>query len=304
MISAEPRPGWAPTAGGPAGLSVVIPAFNEAGAIRAVVEEARRTLKDLGLEHEVIVVDDGSADGTAAEAAAAGARVLAHPANAGYGAAILTGVAQARYDLIAILDADGSYPPAELAKLLPYALQFDMVIGQRTGQAYRGGAFKRRGRWAFGWLARFVTGQPIPDVNSGMRLFTKRVLKDAGHIVCPSFSFSTTLTLSALTAGRFVKHVPIEYRPRVGRSHVRYIRDTLRAAQILVEAAVYHNPTKTAVTLACPPAAAGVVLVAAAAAARSALLLAPGVACLLTALFIFVLGLVMASIKMHGRRDG
>ncbi len=303
-MAAEPGGGGGRMAEGPSGLSVVIPAFNEAGAIRAVVEDARQTLKSLGLEHEVIVVDDGSADGTAAEAAAAGARVLAHPANAGYGAAILTGVAQARFDLVAILDADGSYPPAELAKLLPHAAHFDMVIGQRTGQAYRGGPFKRRGRWAFSWMARFVTGQLIPDVNSGMRLFHKPVLQDAGHIVCRGFSLSTTLTLSALTAGRFVKHVPIEYRPRVGRSHVRYLRDTLRAAQILVEAAVYHNPTKTAVTLACPPAAAGLVLVAAAAPARSALLFSTGVACLLTALLIFVLGLVMASTKMHGRRDG
>ncbi len=303
-MAGEPGGGWAAEARGPAGLSVVIPAFNEAGAIRAVVEETRRTLKDLGVEHEVIVVDDGSEDGTAAGAAAAGARVLAHPANAGYGAAILTGVSQARFDLIAILDADGSYPPEELAKLLPHASQFDMVIGQRTGQAYRGGLFKRRGRWAFGWLARFVTGQRVPDVNSGMRLFHKRVLQDAGHIVCRGFSFSTTLTLSAMTAGRYVKHVPVAYLPRVGRSHVRYLRDTLRAAQILVEAAVYHNPTKTAFVLACGPAAAGAALVAAGALARSALLFATGVACLLTALVIFVLGLVMDSLKMHGRRNG
>jgi glycosyltransferase involved in cell wall biosynthesis len=289
---------------GPLGLSVVIPAFNEAGAIRDVVERARRALKDLGVEHEVIVVDDGSEDGTAAGAAAAGARVLAHPANAGYGAAILMGAAQARYDLIAILDADGSYPPEELAKLLPHAAQFDMVIGQRTGQAYRGGPLKRRGRWAFAWLAQFVTGQRIPDVNSGMRLFHRRVLQDAAHIVCRGFSFSTTLTLSALPAGRYVKHVPIDYLPRVGRSHVRYVRDTLRTAQILVQAAVFHNPTKTATVLAFLPAAGGAVLVAAAALARSALIFATGVACLLTALVVFMLGLVMDTIKMHSRRDG
>ena len=301
-MAGEPGGGWAAEARGPAGLSVVIPAFNEAGAIRAVVEETRRTLKDLGVEHEVIVVDDGSEDGTAAEAVAAGARVLAHPANAGYGAAILTGVAQARFDLVGILDADGSYPPRELAKLLPHASQFDMVIGQRTGQAYRGGPLKRRGRWAFGWLARFVTGQRVPDVNSGMRLFHRRVLQDAGHIVCRGFSFSTTLTLSALTAGRFVTHVPIDYRPRLGRSHVRYLRDTLRTAQILVEAAVYHNPTKTAFVLACLPGAGGVVLLGVAALARSPLLFATGVVSLLTALLIFALGLVMDTVKMHSRR--
>ena len=284
------------------GLSVVIPAFNEEGAIRSVVELTRRSLKDLGVDYEVIVVDDASEDRTAAEAAAAGARLLAHPANAGYGAAIMTGAAQARFDLIAILDADGSYPPEELAKLLPHAQQFDMVIGQRTGQAYRGGIFKRRGRWAFGWLARFITGQRIPDVNSGMRVFHKRVLEDAGHIACRGFSFSTTLTLSAITAGRFVKHVPIKYLPRVGRSHVRYLRDTLRAGQILVEAAVYHNPTKTAVCLACLPGAAGTALVLASPVVGSLLLFATGVACLLTSLLIFVLGLVMDSVKMHSRR--
>ena len=304
LTPAEPEGEGGRGAEGPPGLSVVIPAFNEAEAIRPVVEDTRRALKDLGVDHEVIVVDDASEDRTAAEAAAAGARVLAHPANAGYGAAIMTGVAQARFDLIAILDGDGSYPPAELAKLLPHARDFDMVIGQRTGQAYRGGVFKRRGRWAFGWLALFVTGQRIPDVNSGMRLLHKRVLEDARHIVCRGFSFSTTLTLSALTAGRFVKHVPIAYLPRVGRSHVRYLRDTLRAAQILAEAAVYHNPTKTACVLACGPGAAGALLMAVAAWARSAVLFATGVACLLTALLIFALGMVMDTFKMYGHRDG
>lgn len=288
----------------PDGLTVVIPAFNEAGAIRGVVEATRQTLKDLGVNHEVIVVDDASEDGTAAEAAAAGARVLAHPANAGYGTAILTGASQARFDVMAILDADGSYPPEELAKLLPHARRFDMVIGQRTGEVFRGGLLKRRGRGAFAWLARFVTGQSIPDVNSGMRVFHKRVLEDAAHIVCRGFSFSTTLTLSALTAGRFVKHVPITYLPRVGRSHVRYLRDTLRTAQILVQAAVFHNPTKTAVALASLPGAGGIILAGAAALAGSALLLATSVACLLTALLIFMLGLVMDTLKMHSHRDG
>jgi glycosyltransferase involved in cell wall biosynthesis len=289
---------------GPIGLSVIIPAYNEGAAVRSVVEGTRRILKDLGVEHEVIVVDDASEDTTAAEAAMAGASVVVHPANTGYGAAILTGVARARFELIAILDADGSYPPAELAKLLPYARQFDMVIGERTGQAYRGSIFKRQGRSAFGWMAQFVTGQQIPDVNSGMRLFHKRVLEDAGHIVCRGFSFSTTLTLTALTGGRFVKHVPITYLPRVGRSHVRYLRDTLRAAQILVEAAVYHNPTKTAVCLASLPAIAGGLLLLASLLARSLLLFASGIACLLTALLIFVLGLVMDTVKMHSRRHG
>jgi glycosyltransferase involved in cell wall biosynthesis len=288
----------------PDGLTVVIPAFNEAGAIRGVVEATRQTLKDLGVNHEVIVVDDASEDGTAAEAAAAGARVLAHPANAGYGTAILTGASQARFDVMAILDADGSYPPEELAKLLPHARRFDMVIGQRTGEVFRGGLLKRRGRGAFARLARFVTGQSIPDVNSGMRVFHKRVLEDAAHIVCRGFSFSTTLTLSALTAGRFVKHVPITYLPRVGRSHVRYLRDTLRTAQILVQAAVFHNPTKTAVALASLPGAGGIILAGAAALAGSALLLATSVACLLTALLIFMLGLVMDTLKMHSHRDG
>lgn len=288
----------------PQGLTVVIPAFNEARAIGAVVEGTRRALKDLGVDHEVIVVDDGSTDGTAAAAAAAGARVLRHPANAGYGAAILTGAAQARFDLIALLDGDGSYPPAELAKLLPHARDFDMVIGQRTGAAYRGGVFKRRGRWAFAALARFVTGQPIPDVNSGMRLFRRRLLQDVGHIVCRGFSFSTTLTLSALTAGRFITHVPIAYLPRVGRSHVRFLRDTLRAGQILVEAAVYHNPAKTAFVLACLPGAGGLALGVAAGLLGSPLLFATGVACLLTALIVFTLGLLMDSIRMHRRRDG
>lgn len=281
------------------GLTVVIPAYNEGEAIRTVVEEAHRALKALGIEYEILVVDDGSADETAAEAERGGARVLVHPANAGYGKAILTGAEHARFDLIGIMDGDATYPPEEFAKLLPHADRFDMVVGARMGQAYEGGFVKQRGRWAFNGLAKFVTGERVPDVNSGMRIFKRHVLDQAQHVVCRGFSFSTTLTLSALGAGFFVKHVPIRYRPRVGRSRVRYLRDTLRAGQVLVETAIYFNPLKAAFCLALVPLVAAAGFVIWAAAARSVGLLAVGVGCALSALGIFALGLLMDLVRMR-----
>jgi len=225
-------------------ISVVIPAYCEEASVGAVVDELRRTLAHLQ-DVEILVVDDGSTDATRAEAEKAGARVLSHPVNIGYGNALKTGIRAARHPVIAITDADGTYPLREIPRLLAELDKgFDMVVGARQGAHYRESTLKQPARVAFNWLARFVAGEPIPDVNSGLRVFRRdRVLPFLDDL-SGAFSFTTSLTLLCFLQNYFVRHVPIEYYERAGRSKVRLGRDTLRAAQILVQTILVYNPVK------------------------------------------------------------
>jgi glycosyltransferase involved in cell wall biosynthesis len=225
-------------------VSVLIPAFNESAAVRGTVERVLTTMRGIGVDFETIVIDDGSADGTAAEAAVEGVRVLSHPANAGYGRALKTGLRHAEGDWVVIVDADGSYPIEELPRLLAAVPRFDMVVGARTGERYRGSRMKWWGRQALERMVRFVTGVKVPDVNSGMRVFRKTIALANINRIGNGFSFTTTLTLAMLLEGHFVLYVPIHYLARVGSSKVRMPRDTLRMLQILVMAVVSYNPIK------------------------------------------------------------
>lgn len=242
----------------PIEISILVPAFNEAGGIRKTIEALRETFDQTRCRHEIIVIDDGSSDNTVEIAQACGAMVISHPENLGYGAALKTGIKRAQYKWVAITDADGTYPIGEFPNLLKHIPAFDMVVGSRTGTFYAGGWFKRAGRTFFKWLSEFATGRSIPDINSGMRVFRRDFVLEQFKHISTGFSFTTTLTLSMMLEGQFVKYVPISYSNRTGPSHVRYSRDTLRAAQIVVQAILWYNPVKVFLPLAVLAAAGSV----------------------------------------------
>lgn len=225
-------------------LTVLIPSYNEESAIGDVVRKCQETLEGKVSAFEILVVDDGSSDMTAKAAREAGARVISHAVNRGYGRAILTGVEHATHPWIGLTDADGSYAPSSFLELMPYVDKYDMVVGARTGLLFWGSAVKLPARVIFHNLAEFVTGQKIPDLNSGMRLFRRDDIRNVELKFSQGFSFTTTITVAYLSENRTVRFVPIPYHPRVGRSKVRYFRDTLRAAQILVQAVSFYNPLK------------------------------------------------------------
>lgn len=227
-------------------LSVVIPALNEEAAIEETVVTIRDTLTAASIAHEIIVVSDGSTDATASLAKQSGAEVIEHPAPGGYGKSLKDGIARAKYDLIAITDADGTYPNERLVELfaLVHEEGFDMAVGARTGQNYRGTFLKMPARRVFLWLCEYATGRTIDDINSGLRVFRKEIAERYEHTISSGFSFTTTITLAAMLNGYFVKYVPIAYFKRKGHSHVRYWRDTLRALQIIVENVLFYNPLK------------------------------------------------------------
>ena len=225
-------------------LSIIIPAFNEAESVATVARGIRETMEASQVPFELLVVDDGSSDETAARAEAAGARLIRHPMNSGYGHALKTGIRQSRYDWCAIIDADGSYPIDRLPDLFAHTPAFDMVVGARTGKDYWGSPGKRIARWALLKMVHFVVGSRIPDVNSGLRVFRKDIAIAHSSRISSGFSFTTTLTLAMILDERFVHYVPIDYYPRVGKAKVRYRRDTLRMLQILVQGVLYYNPLK------------------------------------------------------------
>lgn len=227
-------------------ISVVIPALNEEKAILDTIRSVQSALEARGIAHEIIVVDDGSSDETGGIAKAAGARVIGHPTSGGYGRALKTGILAAVYDVVGILDADGTYPAARIPDLFDLVCfkGYDMAVGARTGKEYRGTFFKMPARRVFQWLGEYATGRNIPDINSGLRVFRRDVPLRFMHTVSNGFSFTASITLAALLSGCFVAYIPIDYGPRVGRSHVRAVRDSLRSLQIIVENILYYNPLK------------------------------------------------------------
>lgn len=227
-------------------VSIVIPAYNESGAVGDTVRAVRQCLDASGHVYEVIVVNDGSSDGTGKEAEEAGATVIHHPKNIGYGNAILSGVRRAKYSLIALTDADGSYPLEEIPSMVTEVTDrgLDMLVAARQGKHFHGPLPKRLARVAFKFLAEFVVGQRIPDINSGLRVMSTSMMRELGPFLCGGFSMTTTLTLIAMLTSRFVDYRKVAYHERQGKSKVRYARDTLRTAQILVMTILLFNPIK------------------------------------------------------------
>jgi glycosyltransferase involved in cell wall biosynthesis len=231
------------------GVSVVIPAYNERDAIAAVVDHVHAVLAGAGVAHEVIVVDDGSSDGTYELARAARARVLRHPSNRGYGAALKTGIRGARYDLMCIIDADCTYPVEELPRMIAVGADADMVVGARTGNEVHIPLLRRPAKYLLSVLANFLTGTKIPDLNSGMRVIRRALVLEYIDILPDRFSFTTTITLAGLCDGYRVEFVPIGYRRRTGRSKLRP-HDFLNFIILICRTMAYFRPLRMLVPVA------------------------------------------------------
>jgi glycosyltransferase involved in cell wall biosynthesis len=223
-------------------LSVVIPAYNEQDGIAALLGEVKAALGGLSCASEIVVVDDASRDETAGVVSAIeGIRLVRNPVNLGYGHSIMRGIQAARGDVIAICDADGSYDPSSIPALYARTQQgVDHSIGRRTGSN-----LKRRwmGRDIYRALCGYVVGTNVPDANSGLRIFRRRVAESLGGELCRGFSFTTSLTLASYMCGYVVSFTDVPYRPRVGKSHVTF-RDVLRTAQYLFQLTATYNPLK------------------------------------------------------------
>jgi glycosyltransferase involved in cell wall biosynthesis len=224
-------------------LSVVIPAYNEEGAVRATIEEVRRELARWPVEFEIIVVDDGSRDRTRAEAEAAGAHVEAQPVNIGYGAALKRGIRASRHPFIAILDADGTYPARHLPEMLDLAREADMVVGDRGAAMRNVPLIRRPAKFVLNSLANFLAERKLNDLNSGLRIFRRSALEPFIPLLPKKFSFTTTITLCMACNDHQLVYMPIEYRKRVGSSKIRPI-DFLNFVVLVLRVIMLFNPLR------------------------------------------------------------
>lgn len=227
-------------------ISIVIPAYNEQDVIVDTITRCKKVLVQLfGTEGEVIVVDDCSKDKTFELAKQAGATVITHPHNAGYGRSLKDGINVAKYDIIVITDSDGTYPIESIPELYTeYLKGFDMVVGARQGKNYDESFKKKILRKLLKFLVEYTAGRKIDDINSGLRIFSKGTISRYFDTLCDTFSFTTSVTLAYMMTGKFVKYIPIQYHKRVGKSHVKLFKDTLRTLQYIIEAILFYNPIK------------------------------------------------------------
>jgi glycosyltransferase involved in cell wall biosynthesis len=237
-------------------VSVVIPAYNEAAHVASQVEKVDAVMRTSGWDYEIIVVDDGSTDGTAEAANAAGlSRVVRRQANRGYGAALKLGVRLASHDWILITDADGTYPVEAIPRLLAEAERNSMVVGSRTGTVVRVPFVRRPAKWFLNRLASYLAGRHLPDINSGLRLMRKSLINRYEHLLPDGFSFTTTITLSAACNAHPLTYVPIDYHARLGESKIRP-RHAYDFTLLILRTIVFFNPLKVFLPLGAAMAAA------------------------------------------------
>ena len=229
-----------------AGVSIVIPVYNEELGIAPLLARLLEVMQASDLEYEIIVVDDGSTDNTAALMETTGVHVLRHPDNRGYGAALKTGIRQASNPLIAIMDADGTYSSEWIPHLVKHLVtsRCDMVVGARTGKGVKIPRLRRPAKWVINRLAELVAGQSIDDLNSGLRVFRRQVVPRFIRLLPDGFSFTSTITLAMLSNDYIVEYVPINYHVRVGRSKIRPVGDTLSFVGLVLRIGLYFAPLK------------------------------------------------------------
>ena len=224
---------------GPETTSIVIPAFNEAASIGVVV----RDLRAAAGWREIIVVDDGSADGTGTQAAAAGARVVRHPYNKGNGAAVKTGIRHATGAFVLIADADGQHQPSDAARLVSHLEAYDLVVGARSPGTQATSA-RRFGNAVLNGMASYLTEQHIPDLTSGFRAARRECLLEFLHLLPNGFSTPTTTTLAFMKAGYSVRFEPVDAAQRQGRSNIRLGPDGVRFFMILLKVITIFSPLR------------------------------------------------------------
>jgi len=241
-------------------VSIVIPVYNEEEAIGPDLDTILATMERSGYGYEVIVVDDGSRDRTAGVVRARPqVRLIQHVSNRGTGAALNTGIRQARGGIIVMTDGDGTYPNQDIPRLLSHISECDMVVGARSKEYGR----MRWLRWAtktfIRLLASYLVEAKIPDLNSGLRVMRRELIERYWHLLPQGHSWVSTITLALLSDGYSVKFVPIDYYPRRGRSSFHPISDTYNYLLLVIRTIMYFNPLKVLLPLSLAFLSAGII---------------------------------------------
>lgn len=230
-----------PAGGAAVDVSIVIPAYNEESAIGATVDEVLAVIEESPRYYELIVVDDGSSDDTAAKAEKSGVRVIQHRRNRGYGASLKTGTLASRGSVVLFYDADNQFDPADIERMVDELQDADATLGARTSKSYA--PFSRKGgKKVLSWLANYLARTKIPDLNCGLRAIRREVLLGYLHLLPSGFSASTTTTLVLLKENHDVKFVPVTVKKRIGKSTVKPIKDGVDTILLIVRLTTLLDP--------------------------------------------------------------
>ncbi|MFC1700645.1 glycosyltransferase family 2 protein [Patescibacteria group bacterium] len=229
-------------------VSIIVPAYNEEYGISALLNDLLNVMKSRrDIEFEIIVVDDCSQDKTIEKIKKftnKGIKLICQKNNNGYGAAIKTGIKKARYELIAIIDADGTYPANRLPGLINYTKNYDMVVGARNGRNVKVPFVRRLPKIILNKYANYLTDYNIPDLNSGLRVFHKDISERFKNLLCNGFSFTSTITVAMISNNYRIKYISIDYYKRKGKSKIRPIHDTINFFNLISRITLYFNPLK------------------------------------------------------------
>lgn len=280
--------------------SVLVPAYNEAHSVAALVSALQRE----ATWQEILVVDDGSTDGTAVEAERAGARVISHPYNKGNGAAVKTGLRHATGTYVLVVDADGQHRPADALRLVDHLDRYELVVGARSADSQASWS-RRVGNAGLNWVASYLTGRSIPDLTSGFRAAHRSCMLEFIHLFPNGFSTPTTSTMSFIRAGYSVRFEPVVAEQRLGTSKIRLGSDGARFVLILLKVITIFSPLRLFVPVAgaCLAVGAGY---AAWTIATQAHVTNSSVLLILSSVVILLIGLVseqIASLRPEGRRS-
>jgi polyisoprenyl-phosphate glycosyltransferase len=226
-------------------VSVVLAVFNERGHVMREIDRIRTALEASPYSFEIVVVDDGSTDGSRELLRATeGIRFIEFPYNRGSGSARKAGTQAARGRVVVWTDVDMTYPNEEIPRLVKELEGFDQVIGARTSEEGTRKLFRVPAKWFIRKLASYLVESRIPDLNSGLRAFRRDVALHYLHLLPKGFSCTSTMTLSFLANGHTVKYMPIEYAPRAGRSKFHWWTDTKRYLTQVVRMVLTYNPLR------------------------------------------------------------
>jgi glycosyltransferase involved in cell wall biosynthesis len=194
--------------------------------------------------YEIIVVDDKSSDSSATMAEGLGCRAIRRHFRGGAGAARKTGILEARGSIIVMLDADGSYTPDDIPKMLKYFPEYDQVNGARTSEKGTFSWLRSPAKWAIRMLASYLAGRTIPDLNTGLKAFKRKIMTRYLWVIPDGFSCVSSMTLSFMCNGHSVMYIPTEYHKRIGRSKFNPIKDTYTYILTVLRLITYFSPLK------------------------------------------------------------
>lgn len=225
-------------------ITFIIPCYNEhEQVLTETVRGLKASLQKTGIDnYEIIIVNDGSEIFEYLPEPEEFVKVLHHNNNRGYGASLKTGIKHAEYEWIGITDADGTYPNETFDELIQFIPKYDMVIGARQWRDIS--LVRRFPKRILTFFAGFLSGEPIPDLNSGMRIFRKDLARKFWHLYPDGFSFTSTITMASITNDYKIKFHDIGYSKRIGQSSIQPVKDTIRFFSLVTRLALYFNPKK------------------------------------------------------------